>query len=555
MSPRRLAQTKPDNIPFPGCERSLKSLAANIPSHSAVFAGWLFLCPDSEGIHGGPSQGCDWAVEIIAKTKIMFANFREADYNYQSFHLFSHLNPRFPMVATFRFLAKAVAVFTLWALIGAVLYAVGNEFIDRQAEAVTAESDAIAALSLPAFGEMLVEADAVLVTTVTERPVDLEFDSEETGYVLDEKGLVFRIRQSGGRETMPWLVLPNEKTDSSVPFRALALHPGFLDSDSRGFGRFYTIEPEVAGAGLSDFSPEYGADGEHHQDVLVEYRTLDPRSRTFTGSRKVLARFSQPGPEHNVSDLAFDRIGRLFVAIGDGANVDPGRQAPSRNAMSLLNVYGKVLRIDPLGDNSANGKYGIPPRNPFLVIDQALPEIWCYGLRDPRRIEFDPYRDWLTIVDLGQDGIEEMNISENGGEHFGWDLCEGTYFYPPSRGRKSTEGVTAPRTEFASVGGDRIAGGFIYHGNHFPALRGRLMFASASGRLMSSRLGSQDDVISRLLVGNQRSLSTNAVTGIRPGPTGELFVLTSSGDIYELQKQNSAVRSKKAKRPMLCWAL
>ena len=81
------------------------------------------------------------------------------------------------------------------------------------------------------------------------------------------------------------------------------------------------------------------------------------------------------------------------------------------------------------------------------------------------------------------------------------------------------------------------------------------MFASASGRLMSSRLGSQDDVISRLLVGNQRSLSTNAVTGIRPGPTGELFVLTSSGDIYELQKQNSAVRSKKAKRPMLCWAL
>ncbi len=456
------------------------------------------------------------------------------------------------MVATFRFLAKGLALFTLWALIGACLYAVSTELIARQGDPDGADATGVTTLPLPAIGEMLVEADAVLVTTVTERPVDLEFDSEETGYVLDEKGLVFRIRQSGGRETMPWLILSNGKTATDVPFRAMALHPGFLDEDSRGFGRFYTIEPELAGSGRADFSPEYGPEGEHHQDVLVEYQTLEPRNRTFTGSRKVLARFSQPGAEHNVSDLAFDRIGRLFVAVGDGARAEPGRQAPSRNAMSLLNVYGKVLRIDPLGNNSANGKYGVPPRNPFLIIDEALPEIWCYGLRDPQRIEFDPYRDWLSIVDLGQDGIEELNISENGGEHFGWDLCEGTYFYPPAQGRKATEGVVGPHTEIARQGGDRIAGGFIYRGNQFPALRGRLMLASASGRLLASRMGGQEE-IARLLVGNQGALGASSITGIRPGPTGELFILTGNGDIYELQKQTSAVRSKKAVRPLLCW--
>ena len=256
-----------------------------------------------------------------------------------------------------------------------------------------------------------------------------------------------------------------------------------------------------------------------------------------------------------MNDIAFDRIGRLFVAIGDGAAAGPeGAEQPSRNAMSLLNVYGKVLRIDPLGDNSANGRYGIPRRNPFLLLDESLPEIWCYGLRDPRRIEFDPYRDWLSIVDRGKDGIEEVNICEGGGEHFGWDLCEGSYFYPPARGQKPTEGVEGPRTEFLAVGPDRVAGGFIYRGELFPSLRGKLLFADTSGRLLTARMSSKS-AINRLLVGNRQTLTTHSITGIRPGPTGELFILAGNGDIYELQKRNASARSKKARRPLLCWAL
>lgn len=461
------------------------------------------------------------------------------------------------MRAALKFLAKCLGVFFLWTAIGAVLYAVGTEVWVRQTDSanlVTPEriSDVV---DFPPIEEMLVEADAVLVTTVTRRPSDIDFDAEGAGYVLDEKGIIFRIRQTGARDTIPYLILPNDQTADHVPFRALAMHPGFLDPDSRGFGRFYTVEPEKSGSGHPDFVPEHGGDFEHHQDALVEYQTTDPSARTFTGSRKVLARFSQPGLEHNVSDLAFDRIGRLFIAVGDGGSSEkPGKDAPSRNAMSLQNVFGKVLRIDPLGDNSANGRYGIPPRNPFLVIEGALPEIWCYGLRDPRRIEFDPYRDWLSIVDLGQDGIEEVNISEVGGEHFGWDICEGSYFYPPSKGKRSTEGVTSPRIEFASEENVRAAGGFIYRGEEFPALRGRLLFSDSNGKLMSSKIDGQGG-ISRLLVGNQRSLGSTPITGIRPGPTGELFLLTDNGDVYELQKRNASATSKKSKRPILCWAL
>ena len=38
----------------------------------------------------------------------------------------------------------------------------------------------------------------------------------------------------------------------------------------------------------------------------------------------------------------------------------------SDNAALLTNVFGKILRIDPLGNNSANGQYGIPADNPFV---------------------------------------------------------------------------------------------------------------------------------------------------------------------------------------------
>jgi hypothetical protein len=450
-----------------------------------------------------------------------------------------------------RFLLKAVVVFLLWAFIGVCLHSIGTNLLARGTDSTTTRLPLI----MTPTGEQLVEGNAVLVAKISMTPVDLEFDAEKTGYALNDRGLIYRIGENGSADSVPWLILPNDATEKAVPFRAMALHPGFLDPDSRGFGRFYTIEPEKAGTGRPDFTAEYGAeDGEHHQDVLCEYRTEGPRSRVFTGVRKVLARFSQPGAEHNVSDLAFDRLGRLFVSVGDGAAADPGRSAPSRNAMSLANAFGKVLRIDPLGDNSANGQYGIPPRNPFLVIEAALPEIWCYGLRDPQRLEFDPYRDWLTIVDLGQDGIEEVNISEAGGEHFGWDMCEGTFFYPPSRGKKPSEGVTGPVAEYERIGDERTAGGFVYRGLNFPTLSGRMLMASTSGRILSSRIGGGVN-LSRLVIGNQSELLRAPIVGIRPGPTGELFLLTRGGGIYELQKQTTAAGTRKSRKPLLCWAL
>ena len=448
---------------------------------------------------------------------------------------------------------KSFAMFFLWAAVGASLYSVVTVVSARHV-LLPPFLQAISKPESPAgpeFDDLELDAEAVSIVSA-DRPVDLDFDAEGNGFLLDAGGYVYRVKQSGQKDAIPFVILHNEKTESAIRFRSLSLHPGFLDSESKGFGLFYTIEPEIQGTGAPDFQPQFGGGAEHHQDVVYEYRTLAPRHRLFSGSRRELMRFSQPGPEHNVNDLAFDRLGRLFIATGDGARSEPGPNTASRNAMSLANPYGKILRIDPLGKNAKNGNYGLPKTNPFSMVEDAQPEIWCYGLRDPQRIEFDPFRDWLSIADAGPGNFEEVNISEHGGEHFGWDLCEGSYFYPPVKGEKPEQGIARPKAEFRRDGDAAIAGSMIYRGNQFPSLHGKLVFASRSGRLMAARTDSGTETIDHIVIGNQASLDEGGIAGIRPGPEGEILVITAKGGIYGIEKQTTAARTRKASKPLLC---
>ena len=126
-------------------------------------------------------------------------------------------------------------------------------------------------------------------------------------------------------------------------------------------------------------------------------------------------------------------------------------------------------------------------------------------------------------------------------------------FIRRKEGDKPTDGVEGPRAEFARKGESTVSGGFVYRGESFPGLRGRLVFADRSGRLMAARADGRGS-IERLLVGNQRALSSEDVATVRPGRMGELFILTTKGNIYELQKRTTASRKKrKSRRPLMAW--
>ena len=126
-------------------------------------------------------------------------------------------------------------------------------------------------------------------------------------------------------------------------------------------------------------------------------------------SRRNLLVIEQPQPNHNGGQLAFGPDDDLYIALGDGgASNDEGPgHASGGNGQSLRTLLGKILRIDPTP--SGDAPYTVPADNPFVGTDDALPEIWAYGLRNPWRFSFDTDTGDLWIGDVGQNEWEEID--------------------------------------------------------------------------------------------------------------------------------------------------
>ena len=119
---------------------------------------------------------------------------------------------------------------------------------------------------------------------------------------------------------------------------------------TRGYGRFYTLVETSA----TEAPPDFVADPalRAHDTVLLEWTAGRPEAATYDGGppREIL-RIQQPHFAHNGGLVAFRPAamdadhGLLYVAIGDG-----GRGSdPQRLARDRASVFGKILRIDPLG--------------------------------------------------------------------------------------------------------------------------------------------------------------------------------------------------------------
>ena len=112
----------------------------------------------------------------------------------------------------------------------------------------------------------------------------------------------------------------------------------------------------------------------------------------------------------------------LYWATGDNSN--------NLNAQNLSNIHGKILRLDPDKYDPQNPDATAPADNPFAVNtpndaipDDAIPQIWAYGLRNPFRFTFTPDGQ-LLVADVGNAAWEELNIVTKGA-NYGWPGAEG----------------------------------------------------------------------------------------------------------------------------------
>ena len=157
-------------------------------------------------------------------------------------------------------------------------------------------------------------------------------------------------------------------------------------------------------------------------------------------------------------------------------------------------VWGTILRIDPMGRNSANRQYGIPPDNPFVAAGagQALGELYAYGFRNPHRISWSASGDMLA-PNIGQNNIESVNLIK-AGHDYGWPIREGTFALEtygdlnkvyPLPANDSLYGVTYPVAQYDHDGHVAAnSGGFEYQGKAVPRLAGKYLFGDIpTGRL------------------------------------------------------------------------
>jgi len=161
---------------------------------------------------------------------------------------------------------------------------------------------------------------------------------------------------------------------------------------------------------------------------------------------------------HYGGGLDFGPDGLLYVTMGDEFVAFQGHD--------LRTTAGSVLRLEPGG--------GFPADNPFLSIDNAQPEIWIRGLRNPFRARWDLPTGRFFIGDVGGNNqataFEEVHVATaaSGGAHFGWPWCEGPAGNPDFPSCDPSL-YTDPIFAYPHLGsGGSITGGIVYRGNAFP---------------------------------------------------------------------------------------
>lgn len=237
-------------------------------------------------------------------------------------------------------------------------------------------------------------------------------------FITEKYGAV-RIVENGMLLPDPFILLPvdnyNERGLSGI-----AIDPGFAQN---GYVYLYYTVPLAGHNRLIRLQAQgnYALPGT--EQTLLE---LDPMAGTI----------------HNAGAMAFGPDGKLYLAVGEGAD---GAKAPLLN--SLL---GKILRLNPDGT--------IPEDNPFYDKTTGIYRaIYATGFRNPFSIAFQPGTGRLFVCDVGSNVFDEINHVEAGMD-YGWNLVEGT-----NNGQTVPDNYRDPLYGYGPLLGCAITGAAFYN--------------------------------------------------------------------------------------------
>lgn len=331
-------------------------------------------------------------------------------------------------------------------------------------------------------------------------------------------------------------------------------HPDFEEN-----GLLYTTHTEPAKTKVADFAI-HDSIPTRLQWVLTEWKMNSPTDSKFSGTQREVFRADMVSSAHGFQELTFNPLakrgtadyGLLYLGVGDGAAALAGYPFLCDNPGQ---IWGTVVRVDPLGRDSRNGNYGIPKDNPFVRDPDKRDEIWAYGFRNPHRISWDktaPER--IFVSNIGQHSVEEVNLLKKGG-NYGWPFREGTFAFDTEANTEivyplpeEDHGFSYPVIQFDHDEGNAVSGGFVYAGSQIPLLHNKYLFGDIpGGTLFYSEVsdiaeGAQAPVFTldlelNGLVTDFRALSGDQRVDLRFGTdgSGELYLFTkSNGKVYKV---------------------
>ena len=348
------------------------------------------------------------------------------------------------------------------------------------------------------------------LTTDLSQPTSLTHAGDGSGRLfVTQKGGELVIIQEGEVLPEPFLDLSGAvTTNSERGLLDVAFHPNYAEN-----GRFFV-----------HYSDQRG------DTVIAEYSVSDDPNIADVSSERVLLTAEQPYSNHNGGEIAFGPDGYLYIGLGDGGSGGD----PENNGQDLSTLLGAILRIDV----DSGDPYGIPEDNPFAGDENARPEIWAYGLRNPWRFSFDRETGDLLIGDVGQNAYEEINLqpaSSAGGENYGWNPAEGDHCYLSGCDLSS---YVSPILEYshASGEGSSVTGGYRYRGSAAPALAGVYLFGDfGSGNLWGATQNADGAWSSDKLVETGRNL-----VAFGEDEAGEVYVAEFGGTLYRITGSDTA---------------
>ncbi|HFD14843.1 MAG TPA: PQQ-dependent sugar dehydrogenase [Rhodospirillales bacterium] len=330
-----------------------------------------------------------------------------------------------------------------------------------------------------------------LVTDGLERPWGLAFLPDGSMLVTERVGRLRRVAADGTLDPRPVGGLPEIWAEGQGGLLDVALDPDFATNRLVYFSYSALGEDGLPGTRV--------ARGRLAGDRLEEVEVIFvSNGRTSTG-------------RHFGSRLLFDREGYLYITSGDR-----GRR---ELAQDLRSHAGKVLRILPDGS--------VPPDNPFVGREDALPEIYTWGNRNPQGMALHPVTGEVWIHEHGPQGGDEINLLEPGA-NYGWPVI--TYGREYGTGLPIGEGTAKEGMEqplWYWVPSIAPSGMAFYTGDRLPGWTGDLFVGALRAQTLVRLEVTEDAVISeeRLLEGR-----IGRIRDVREGPDGYLYLLNDATD-------------------------